>query len=50
MSIFPNKNEVVEFLFKSTEFLLKHFPAKWMDGFKVISVNKDLIKITTILF
>jgi hypothetical protein len=50
MSVFPNKDEIVEFLFESTEFFLKHFPAEWMDGFKVTGVNKNLIKKTVILF
>lgn len=50
MSIFSNEDEVVEFLFESTEFFLKHFPAEWMNGFKVMGVYKDLIINTTILF
>jgi len=50
MSIFSNENEVVEFLFESAEFFLKHFTAKWMDGFKVTGVNKYFIKIGSILF
>ena len=37
-------------LFERTEFLLKYFPAEWIDGFKVIGVDKDLIKTVTILF
>jgi len=48
--VFSDEDEVVEFLFESSEFFLKHFYAEWMDDFKVIGINKDLIKNAATLF
>jgi len=36
-------------LFLPAQVLLKHCPTKWMDGFKVISVNEDLKKFGSML-
>ena len=43
MSIFPNKEKVSESLVETTKFFLKYIYIKWMYGFQLISVNKDMI-------
>ncbi len=48
--IFPNKGKVAEFLIEFTKILLKHFYTKRIDGLKVIGINKDLIKSSTMLY
>jgi hypothetical protein len=48
--IIPNKDKVIELLIDTTEFLFQYISTKWMDGFQIISINKDLIKTSIILY
>lgn len=48
--IFPGKNKVTKLLMEGTKVFLKHIPSKGMDGLKAISVNKDLIKTSTMFY
>jgi len=50
MFIFSNKDKVSELLIEATKFLLKHIYTKWMNGLKIISVNKNLMKTNPMFF
>ncbi len=48
--IFPNKDKITEFLIEFAKILLKHIYTKRIDNLKVIGVNKDLIKSSTMVY
>jgi len=45
MSIFPNKDQVFKLVADTTELLFQYLFTKRINGFQIISINKNLIVI-----